>query len=609
MAGANQTEPERRARSFPPVRLSRVSDHWLTRLRRVWFMALAFAIVLDIAGFIFAMRVEYDYGPALARVSLSQSVENDGTVTVESLVGLQDAPTIPPGSRIARIGAEPVPRDTPLWTLAKRVRAKDGEVVDMTIVAPGGRMIRHRVTASEGPRQAVAQVAPIKREVRIGVRMILAGLTCLTLIACAVLLFVRRPQDPVALLFSFSFLLFASVIDPPLQMWLATGMGQLFDAIASLGWLLLVLGLAVFPDGRFNPRPVRWVLVFAPLVALGLTVDNAPVEIATFAAFVAPLFLILCHVVKYRRFGPGIERQQIKWAAFGFALGLTLLTLTFVLVAVLPSSSVDWPIYSLLILALFSLGFMVMALGLLVALMRFRLWEADRVISRSAISVTVTLAVGIIWTLSVDMLKVAVEWLLGEENTTVATFAGGVLAAGIFAPTQALALRWAKRRLAGDESRIQRLIDRLAVWRATETPQEIAIRTLSALSAAVHCSAAALLVNGSRGLEVLAARDVERPEELNLPSHDATGDPRFALVLPLEDEDGPIGQLLVGRRSDLNRYNAAQLHGMEALTEPLAESLRAALKRSQQVEGLQLKLGTVEERLARLEQRPGLSPT
>jgi hypothetical protein len=48
---------------------------------------------------------------------------------------------------------------------------------------------------------------------------------------------------------------------------------------------------------------------------------------------------------------------------------------------------------------------------------------------------------------------------------------------------------------------------------------------------------------------------------------------------------------------------------MEALTEPLAESLRAALKRSQQVEGLQLKLGTVEERLARLEQRPGLSPT
>src|SRR5690606_10668308 len=141
---------------------------------------------------------------------------------------------------------------------------------------------------------------------------------------------------------------------------------------------------------------------------------------------------------------------------------------TFVLVAVLPSSGTDWPIYSLVILALFSLGFMAMALGLLVALMRFRLWEADRVISRSAISAAVTLAVGIIWTLSVDMLKVAVEWLLGEENTTVATLAGGVLAASIFAPTQALAMRWAKRRLAGDESRIQRLIDRLAVWRATE---------------------------------------------------------------------------------------------------------------------------------------------
>jgi hypothetical protein len=80
--------------------------------------------------------------------------------------------------------------------------------------------------------------------------------------------------------------------------------------------------------------------------------------------------------------------------------------------------------------------------------------------------------------------------------------------------------------------------------------------------------------------------------------------------LPLEDEDGPLGLLLVGPRSDLNRYNAAQLRGLAELTEPLAEALRAALKREQHAETVHLKLGSVEERLARLERSgPRLSPT
>ena len=160
-------------------------------------------------------------------------------------------------------------------------------------------------------------------------------------------------------------------------------------------------------------------------------------------------------------------------------------------------------------------------------------------------------------------------------------------------------------------TRVFGLIDRLAVWRTTESPEEIGVRTLSALSAAVHCNAAALLVDGPRGLRLLAARDVDQPDALGEPNHDPARDARFAMVLPLEDEDGPIGQLLVGPRSDLNRYNAAQLEGLADLTEPLAEALRTSLKRFQLVEGLHSKLGTVEERLARLEQGggPRLSPT
>jgi hypothetical protein len=600
----------RRPRGFLPRRLTMLAPSRLRWVRPLWFLALAFAVVLDIAGTVFAVREVTRIEPQFARLSLSSEVELDGSVTVSTIEGLRGVPAIVPLSRITAIDGKPVARGVPSWELASRLKAPDGRVVALAIAAPNGRVTTHRIAAGDYPAH-VSQAAPFDRATRLSIRLVLSLLTCVTLIGCAVLLFLRRPRDPVALLFSFAFLILAAVIDPPLRMWTAAGMGQVYDVYSTLGWALLVIGIAAFPDGKFTPPPVRWVLLAAPLAGVPLAVDAIPVLVGAGLAFVLPLFLLVCHVIKYRRIGPGIERQQVKWAAFGFGSGLSLLTASFIVFAATETpTGLSSVLAALIFLALFNFGFMAMALGLLVSLIRFRLWEADAVIGRSAVSAAVTLLVGILWTLSIDMVKMAVEWVLGEENATVATVVGGLLAAGVFAPTQALAMRWAKRRLEGDESRITRLIGRLAVWRATETPEEIGVRTLSALHAAVHCNAAAVLVDGPRGLELLASRDLERAEELGAHGYEPDKDPRFTMRLPLEDEDGPIGLLLVGPRSDLNRYNAAQLRGLGDLTEPLAEALRAALKRAQHAETVHLKLGSVEERLARLEQSgPKLRPT
>ncbi len=600
----------RRTRSWLPRRLTALAPKRLAWVRAAWFLALALAVVFDIAGTVFAVREFTRFEPHFNRLALSSEVESDGSVTVSSIQGLSGVPEIAPLSRITAIDGAPVAHDTLLWDLSARLRADDGRVVALTVAAPDGRVATHRLEASPRYVAEAGEGAPFSRHVRLTIRLVFSLLTCMTLIACAVLLFVRRPRDPVALLISFAFLIFAAVIDPPLRLWIASGLGNVYDVYSTLGWALLVVGIAAFPDGKFTPPPVRWVILAAPLLAVPLAIDEVPLIVGTVLAFVLPLFLLVCHVIKYRRLGPGIERQQLKWAAFGFGSGLALLTVAFVLFIVTETPTGPPVLISLVFLALFNLGFMAMALGLLVSLLRFRLWEADAVIGRSAVSAAVTLMVGVVWTLSVDLVKVAVEWVLGEENATVATVVGGVLAAGVFAPTQALAMRWAKRRLHGDESRIERLLDRLAAWRATEMPEEIGVRTLSALQAAVHCGAAALLVDRPRGLELLASRDVEQPEELSEPGYDPATDARFVIRQPLEDEDGPIGLLLVGPRSDLNRYNAAQLGGLARLSEPLAETLRAALKREHHSQSVHSKLGSVEERLARLEQSgPRLSPT
>lgn len=600
----------RRARGFLPRRLRPLAPARLRWVRALWFLALAFAVVFDIAGTVFALREVYRFEPQFNRLSLSSETEFDGSITVATIEGVTGVPMIAPSSRITAIDGKPVARDTPLWDVSNRLEAEDGKVVALTIASVDGRVATHRIEASPRYVAQIGDPGPVTRDQRLAFRLVMALLACVTLIACAVLLFLRRPRDPVALLFSFAFLAFAATIDPPLRMWSAIGLGDLLDLYLVTGWTLLVIGIAAFPDGKFNPPPVRWVMVAAPALSVPLLFDDLPTLVGTAIAFVLPLFLLVCHVIKYRRFAPGIERQQVKWAAFGFASGLLMLTAAFIVFDATDTPTGTSVLASMVIITLFQAGFMAMALGLLVALLRFRLWEADAVIGRSAISAAVTLLVGILWTLSMDFVKFGVEWVLGEENVTVATVVGGIIAAGIFAPTQTLAMRWAKRRLEGDERRIEKLVARLHVWRTTETPDEIGVRTLSALQAAVHCSAAAILVDGPRGLALLASRDVEQAEALSAPGYEPGKDSRFQVRLPLEDEDGPIGLLLVGPRSDFNRYNAAQARGLGELTEPLAEALRAALKREQHAEKVHLKLGSVEERLARLERSGGrLSPT
>jgi hypothetical protein len=406
----------------------------------------------------------------------------------------------------------------------------------------------------------------------------------------------------VALLFSFSFLLFAGTVDPPMMLWLAAGWGHLFDLVIALAWALLVIGLVTFPDGTFAPRWMRFMLPVLPGAMIALSLDASPMWLNVLVAFALPFAALLAtQWIKYRSYTPGIERQQIKWAAFGFASGLVLLTAAVVLVEMIPETDPWIPLWALLALALFDAGFLAMALGLFVSLTRFRLWEADRVISKSAVSAGVTLFVAVLWTMSMDLMKTGVEMVLGEDNTAVATMAGAVLAAGIFTPTQAIALRWTKQRLQSNQARVEKLIARLAAWRSAESPAEIAQRALAALTQAAHAGSSAILVDDRQGRRLLAARGLDDPGSLEAPTWTPERDPRFPIALTLEDEDGPVGLLLAGPRSDLNRYNSDEMESFRMLVEPLAEALRTARRRAEENETVQRVLGAVEERLARLE--------
>jgi hypothetical protein len=213
---------------FPPYRLRAVNDRWHAWLRPAWFVVLVFALVLDVAGTVYVVRDAFVSDPAFQRLGLNSRVENDGSIGVYGSRRLA-APPLPEGSYVVSIDGAPVAHDTRVWELARRLERPDGARVKLGLVLPDGKRVDRVFTATPELVRETGPSSVIPRNTRTGIRLALALAACLTLIACAVLLFMRRPRDPVALLFSFSFLIFAAVIDPPLNLWLATGFGFYYD--------------------------------------------------------------------------------------------------------------------------------------------------------------------------------------------------------------------------------------------------------------------------------------------------------------------------------------------------------------------------------------------
>ena len=101
-------------------------------------------------------------------------------------------------------------------------------------------------------------------------------------------------------------------------------------------YYLLLIALAVFPDGVFVPRYLRWLFVASlPLIAF-LTLPQVDATVQVLVGVGVFLLLLGGQIVRYRRLQPGIERQQIKWAAFGFAAGLILLLIAFMMLGFHP---------------------------------------------------------------------------------------------------------------------------------------------------------------------------------------------------------------------------------------------------------------------------------
>ena len=553
-----------------PKRLPAIGDRWNGWLRPLWFALLVFAAICDIGGTAFVVHEMYETRPVFTRVGLTVNSLDYGTPVVgpvgEEAYGLG----IVEDSRIIAVNGDPIPPGTGVESLTRKLRDAPGSAMTLRIANPEVEARDYRLTRSAIHAQQADARETVPRDVQFAVRLGSALLACSILLACATMLFLRRPRDPVAMLLSFGFLALAATVDPPLTAWLSLGFGDEFDIVSTSGWMLILVALAAFPNGRFVPQWTRWIVPLAIPLGVALAIDEVNGTLQIAIGVLIPVALIGFWWLRYRRLETGIERQQIKWAAFGFVSGFLLIGIA--VAAAINFGEENSSSMNLLIVTAFNIGFALMPLGLMISLIQFRLWEADVVITRSAAYAIVTIAVGIVWATTSDLVKELVNSTLGQHNATVSTSISAVLAAGLFAPTQALVLGWTKKRFAKASSKLQTMTQHLPAWSASASPAELGMRALAAIADSVHPGRAAVLALTPTGNELLASRGIDDPETIDRVEPER--DRRFPMRLSLEDDDGPVGTLLLGPRSDGNRYNRDEREAIETVIEPLAVAIR-----------------------------------
>ena len=570
----------------PPARLRAVPDRWARWLRFLWVLLFGLSVLTVVVSTLYAVRASYSIQPIIAQFGLDFEVSTDGELTVGTWAPQGQAPEVPVTAKVLAVDGKPADKNLQVAEFADLLTQAPGPNVKVTLQQPSGQamsLIRQRDDALIAGQW--------DRDLRIWARLSMALLACTALLACSVLLALRRPNDPVAMMLAFAFVVMVGAIDPAMQFWQWTDQDVMIDILSVFFFYLLLVSLAAFPDGVFAPRFLRWLIpVGVPLSVLA-SIPDIDEDLQGLIGVGSLIGVVAAQFFRFRREPPGIVRQQIKWAGFGFGAGLLLIMGALILAANFPDDpSQQSPFVALTILLLFSSGMAAIALGLLVALTRFRLWEADTVITRSAAYAVVTLVVGVVWAASSDLVKLVITEVMGRESEAGATTVGAIIAAGVFSPTQSAVLGWTRRHFGGPLDQIRDSAKRLKSWGLTEAPEEVATRALSIIDQAVHPNASAIVLDTAMSQELIAAREVTSAD-----------DPRLVERLTLADEETSVGTLLIGRRSDGNRYNRQELEAIREIIPSLAEALRVSRGRFSRESSMQEKLDEMAARLAQLE--------
>lgn len=371
---------------------------------------------------------------------------------------------------------------------------------------------------------------------------------------CAILLG-RRANDPVAALLALAFLMWA--VSSSFDFTSTALLPQLLDR---LRYLLFAIALLLFPDGRWYPRWTRplaivssavFLLGVAEAVGLLSTRLYLPLAIGCVLGAIAGL------VARFKMAESEAVRQQLKWIALGLVTGVGSI-LSARAGAALDGPSIVWE-------ALFQLGIVVVALGFLVSLLRYRLFDAESAISRSAALAGVTIAVVATFAGTEATIELIGQQYLGMGIGDISAAMAAAVAVVLLNPLHDRISHWADERFQRDLVRLKTelppLVEHLAF---TASPHELAVAALEQINQAIHATVSEIIYNGAR-IATVGSKDA-----IPLDETARTIDLRKSSI-------GLDASIVLGPRPDGSVIGSDDLQAVEAIVPALRRALDTAM--------------------------------
>jgi hypothetical protein len=270
----------------------------------------------------------------------------------------------------------------------------------------------------------------------------------------------RRSHNPIGWLLCASGLVFGVVMFASeyavYTLLVSPGTLPAGEALASvnplwvLGFNLFVLMLILFPTGQLPRSRWRWLvylyvaiavgeviamlflpgtleandLIENPLGIEGLPIGRKPVQALVFTVgLVASATLIL----RLRR-GSWVERQQIKWLAYAAATATVGNILAYT-----PPEAIGAPWLTSVGYVLVKLGVLGIPISIGIAILRYRLYDIDRIINRTLVYGSLTAMLVALYFGGI-VVSQRVFVLLTGEKSTLAVVASTLLIAALFTP-------------------------------------------------------------------------------------------------------------------------------------------------------------------------------
>jgi signal transduction histidine kinase len=368
----------------------------------------------------------------------------------------------------------------------------------------------------------------------------------------------------------------------------------------------LILPL-IFPNGRFVPHWTRWMVLFE-LAGAAITMLLRNFILGNPAATTSVVLYLLislgtgvyAQLYRYFRVASLLERQQIKWGIVGLA-GFVIISMGVLIpldtMLASRAASMD-PAQALILSAISDSLFWVVSffipVSIVIAVLRYRLWDVDILINRTLVYGTLTGIVVGAFVIIVGLLSILFQ---SSGNAIIAIVATGLVAL-LFNPLRQRLQRGVNRLMYGERDDPYVVLSRLGRrLEASLAPEAVLPTVVTTVRDVLRLPYVAIyLQQDSQGYKIVAESASPSLHFENGRYH-VPGMEREGRCIPLVHQGETLGYIVLGPRAPNEAFSSTDLRLLEDLAPQVGVAVHAArltadLQRSRE----QLVLAREEER-------------